>query len=172
MWGERGFGSLVTAIERLAAIFLAVMTALTFVAVVLRYAFNYVIPDAFDISRLLLGIAIFWGIAAANYRDEHIGMDLVWSLAGARGRRTIDIAAGLLTLAVFLVFGWMMTFKVYDTLRSGETTFDLHLPLWLFYAVAWLGIVAGALLLGIRIWRLIASAPGADDKGQSNLMLD
>jgi len=30
--------------------------------------FNYSIPDSFDIGRLLLGILIFWGIAATSYR--------------------------------------------------------------------------------------------------------
>lgn len=166
------FSLVVTAIERIAALFLAVITALTFVAVILRYIFSYAIPDSYDVARLLLGVAIFWGIAAANYRDEHIGMDLVWSLVGPRGKRFLDIAAGLVTLIVFIIFTWMFTFKVGDTIRSGETTFDVHLPLWSFYALAWLGLFAGALLLALRVWRLIAHPEAVPEKGSEPLIMD
>jgi TRAP-type C4-dicarboxylate transport system permease small subunit len=166
------FSLVVTAIERIAAVFLAVITALTFVAVILRYIFSYALPDSYDIARLLLGVAIFWGIAAANYRDEHIGMDLVWSLVGPRGKRFLDISAGLVTLAVFLVFCWMFTVKLGDTLRSGETTFDVHLPLWAFYGLAWLGLCAGALLLALRVWRLIAHPEITPEKGSEPLVMD
>jgi TRAP-type C4-dicarboxylate transport system permease small subunit len=166
------FSFVVTAIERIAALFLAVITALTFVAVILRYIFSYAIPDSYDVARLLLGVAIFWGIAAANYRDEHIGMDLVWSLVGPRGKRIIDISAGLITLIVFLVFCWMFTFKFGDTFRSGETTFDMHLPLWMFYGLAWLGLFAGALLLALRVWRLIAHPESVAEKGSEPLVMD
>ncbi len=166
------FTVVVTAIEWIAALLLAVITVLTFVAVILRYIFSYAIPDSYDVARLLLGVAIFWGIAAANYRDEHIGMDLVWSLVGARGKRTLDIAAGLVTLVVFIVFTWMFTFKVGDTFRSGETTFDVHLPLWTFYGLAWLGLFAGALLLALRVWRLIAHPETVPEKGSEPLVMD
>ncbi len=169
---SRWFGPLLRGIEWLAALFLAIMTALTFVAVILRYIFNYVIPDSFDVARLLLGIGIFWGIAAANYRNEHIGMDLGWSLAGPRGRRRIDIFSSLVTLVAFFVFWWMFSFKVRDTFATGETTFDLHLPLWGFYAAAWVGITAGCLLLLVRVWRLLSDRPETRREPQDALPLE
>lgn len=159
-------------LEAVSAAFLAGITALTFVAVILRYLFNTVIPDSFDIARLLLGVAIFWGIATANYRDEHIGMDLLWSLAGARGRRLLDIGAGVVTLAVFCVFAWMFTDKLADTYRTGETTFDLHLPLWGFYALAWLGVAAGVVLLALRVWRVTFRPGESGEKGAGGLTLE
>ena len=167
---DQKFQSLVTAIERITALFLALITALTFVAVFLRYIVGYVIPDSFDIARLMLGVSIFWGIAAANYRDEHIGMDLVWSMVGSRARWAIDAIAGVVTLAVFLVFFWMFTFKVLDAFRSRETTFDLHLPIWLFYGLAWLGVLAGAFLLAVRVWQTISRQSGIPEKGEKPVM--
>jgi TRAP-type C4-dicarboxylate transport system permease small subunit len=169
---EKTSPKIVTWLENVAAGFLAAITVLTFVAVILRYIFSYVIPDSFDIARLLLGASIFWGIATANYRDEHIGMDLVWSLVSKRGKYIIDVIAGIVTLAVFGVFGWMFTFKFQDTLRSGETTFDLHVPLAFFYGLAWLGVAAGVVLLAIRVWRLIAHPEAVGAKGEGDMMLD
>ncbi|HEX7952086.1 MAG TPA: TRAP transporter small permease [Burkholderiales bacterium] len=162
----------VTVIEAIAAVFLAFITALTFVAVILRYVFSYAVADSYDIARLMLGVSIFWGIAAANYRDEHIGMDLVWSMVGKRGKWIIDVCAGLVTLAVFVVFAWMFTLKLGDTFRSGETTFDLHLPLWGFYALAWLGLVSGVVLLSLRMWRMILHPESVPEKAAEPLVMD
>ena len=66
-------------IEWIAAGFVGIVAANIFVGVLLRNVFSYAIPDAFDFGRLLLGILIFWGIAATSYRGGHITVDLVWA---------------------------------------------------------------------------------------------
>ena len=71
-----------------------------FVCVLLRYFFAVSIPDSYDFGKLLLGILIFWGIAATSYRGRHITVDLVWSAVGPRGKRLIDIFATLVLLFV------------------------------------------------------------------------
>ncbi len=48
---------------------------------------NYAIPDSFDIGRMLLGILIFWGIAATSYRGGHITVDLIWANVGPKYQR-------------------------------------------------------------------------------------
>ena len=70
-------------IEWLAAMFVGIVALNIFVAVVLRKFFSTSIPDAYDFGRMLLGILIFWGIAATSYRGGHITVDLVWAAAGA-----------------------------------------------------------------------------------------
>ena len=55
-------------IEWIAAAFVGIVALNIFVAVILRNTMNYAIPDSFDIGRMLLGILIFWGIAATSYR--------------------------------------------------------------------------------------------------------
>src|SRR5262249_56624525 len=66
-------------IELVAAFFVGIVAADIFISVLLRYFFAVQIPDAYDFGRLLLGILIFWGIAATSYRGTHITVDLVWS---------------------------------------------------------------------------------------------
>ena len=51
-------------IEWIAAGFVGIVALNIFIAVILRNTMNYAIPDTFDIGRMLLGILIFWGIAA------------------------------------------------------------------------------------------------------------
>ena len=62
-------------IELAAAIFVGIVAADVFITVMLRY-FGIAIPDSYDFGQLLLGILIFWGIAATSYRGTHITVDL------------------------------------------------------------------------------------------------
>ena len=55
-------------IEWLAAAFVGIVALDIFVSVLLRYFFTVSIPDSYDFGKLLLGILIFWGIAATSYR--------------------------------------------------------------------------------------------------------
>src|SRR5437588_6552283 len=90
-------------IEMLAAIFVGLVAADIFISVLLRKFFSTSIPDSYDFGRLLLGILIFWGIAATSYRGGHITVDLVWSNAGPRMKRFIDVFATLVLLFVVVV---------------------------------------------------------------------
>ncbi len=142
-------------IEWIAAAFVGIVAANIFLAVLLRNLFNYAIPDSFDIGRLLLGILIFWGIAATSYRGTHITVDLIWSNVGPRYQRMIDVFATLVLLFVVTVQTWTLFDKVRGTYNDNVTTFDMHMPTWPFFAVAWAGDVSAVLLIAIRTYRLI-----------------
>lgn len=144
-------------IEVTAAGFLAVVTLLTFVSVILRYFFAWSIPDAYDFTRLLLGILIFWGIAVASYRGDHISVDLLWSVAPAWARRALDVFAALVTLVAMSAFTWMFAVKVLGTRADHVGTFDLRQPVWIYYAVAWIGLGSAVLLLVMRTVRLVVA---------------
>ena len=45
--------------------------------------------------------------------------------------------------------------KVRLTYQDHILTFDLNIPTWPFYAVAWLGDVSAVLLIAVRTYRLI-----------------
>ena len=146
-------------IEWLAAIFVGLVALDIFVSVVLRKFFDTSIPDSYDFGRLMLGILIFWGIAATSYRGAHITVDLLWAQAGPRMKRRIDIFATLVLLFVVLMQTIMLFDKVWLTYIDHVLTYDLHLPTWPFFAVAWLGDVSAVALIAIRTYRLI-SQPG------------
>jgi TRAP-type C4-dicarboxylate transport system permease small subunit len=142
-------------IELTAAAILAVVTANTFIAVLLRYVFSWQIPDSHDFGRLLLGILIFWGIAVTSYRGDHITVDLLWGALPTPLKRATDIFASLVTLACLATLTWMMGDKVWSTYQDNVLTFDLNLPVWGFFFAAWLGLAAAIVLLAVRTVRLM-----------------
>ena len=145
----------IDAIEWVAAIFVGIVAADIFLSVLLRYFFSTSIPDSYNFGQLLLGILIFWGIAATSYRGGHITVDLVWANVGPRRQRVIDVFATLVLLFVVTVQTYTLLDKVIATRNDNILTVDLHLPTWPFFAVAWAGDVSAVLLIAIRTWRLI-----------------
>ena len=146
---------IIDTIEAIAAVFVGLVAADIFISVILRRFFSTQIPDAYDFGSMLLGILIFWGIAATSYRGGHITVDLVWAQVGPRWKRAIDVFATLVLLFVVTVQTYTLFDKVVSTRDSNLQTFDLRLPVWPFYAVAWIGDMAAVLLIAVRTWRLI-----------------
>jgi len=145
----------IDAIELIAAFFIGLVALDIFVSVMLRYFFSMQIPDSYDFGRLLLGIVIFWGIAATSYRGNHITVDLIYANVGERMQRYIDVFATLVLLFVVTVQTYTLFDKVHDTYRDNVLTFDLRLPVWPFFLVAWIGDVSAVLLIAVRTYRLI-----------------
>jgi TRAP-type C4-dicarboxylate transport system permease small subunit len=141
-------------IELLAACFVGIVAADIFISVLLRYFFAVSIPDSYDFGKLLLGILIFWGIAATSYRGSHITVDLLWSAASAKWKRRIDVFATTVLLFVVAVQTIMLFDKVRATFVDHVLTYDLNIPTWPFYAVAWLGDASAVVLIAIRTYRL------------------
>jgi TRAP-type transport system small permease protein len=145
----------IDSIEWVAALFVGVVAADVFLSVLLRAFFNISIPDSYDFGQQLLGILIFWGIAATSYRGTHITVDLVWANVGPKYQRWIDIFATLVLLFVVVVQTYTLFDKVISTRDANLLTFDLRLPVWPFFALAWIGDVAAVLLIAVRTYRLI-----------------
>jgi TRAP-type C4-dicarboxylate transport system permease small subunit len=142
-------------IELLAAIFVGIVAADIFISVLLRKLFSVSIPESYDVGRFLLGILIFWGIAATSYRGTHITVDLIWTAASPRYKRWIDVFATLVLLFVVTTQTIMLFDKVVTTRADHVLTYDLNLPVWPFFLVAWLGDVSAVLLIAVRTFRLI-----------------
>jgi TRAP-type C4-dicarboxylate transport system permease small subunit len=142
-------------IEMVAAIFVGIVAADIFISVLLRYFFNVQIPDSYDFGRLLLGILIFWGIAATSFRGTHITVDLVYANVSPRYQRIIDVFATLVLLFVVTFQTYTLFDKVTATAADNVLTYDLRLPTWPFFLVAWLGDASAVLLIAVRTYRLI-----------------
>ena len=145
----------IDSIEWIAAFFVGIVALNTFTAVVMRKFFAVTIPDYYNFGQFLLGILIFWGIAATSYRGTHITVDLVWANVGPRYQRFIDVFATLVLLFVVTVQTYTLVDKVIDTYNAHIVTMDLQLPIWPFFLVSWIGDVSAVLLIAIRTYRLI-----------------
>jgi TRAP-type C4-dicarboxylate transport system permease small subunit len=137
------------ATENTAAVFLLLIALLTAGNVLLRDLLSIQIPDWFDGTKQLQGIALFWGIALATWRGSHICVDIVWEHLRARGRRLMDLVATAVVLVFLAPMAWMVWIKVGGT--GTEATSDLRLPLAWFYSVGAVGATVAAVLAALRL---------------------
>jgi TRAP-type C4-dicarboxylate transport system permease small subunit len=152
---KNGMDRFIDSIEWIAAFFVGIVALNTFIAVFTRKFFAVTLPDYYNFGQFLLGILIFWGIAATSYRGTHITVDLVWANVTPKYQRWIDVFATLVLLFVVTVQTWTLFDKVASTRTDNVLTFDLRLPTWPFFALAWIGDVSAVILIALRTYRLI-----------------
>src|ERR1051325_7681717 len=155
----------IDSIEWIAAIFVGVVALDVFVSIMLREFFSYSIPDSYSFGQQLLGILIFWGIAATSYGGTQITVDVVYANIPPRWQRVMDVFATLVLLFVVTVQTYTLFDKVVTTYRDNVQTFALRVPTWPFFAVAWMGDVSAVLLIAIRTYRLVFHPEEMEDGG-------
>ena len=155
-------GRVVTAIERIAAVMLGLVTVLVFVSALGRYLFSSPIPDAFDLSRLTLAIAIMWGFASLGFRGSHIKVDILAQMVGDKARLVLDLLAWLALLIFTLGLVWKLGGRVLSQMPGGETTMDLRLPHWPFLALVVAGLVMAVVTTLIRLWLVLRYGEGLE----------
>ncbi len=72
--------------------------------------------------------------------------------------------ATLVLLFVVTVQTIMLFDKVRLTYVDHVLTYDLNLPTWPFYAVAWAGDICAVLLIAVRTWRLVFNPASMHDE--------
>lgn len=152
-------------IDKISGIILGIITVVIFTSAILRYLFSYPLPDSFDISRLLLGACIMWGLCSVSYNREHISVDLLWNILPQKYRIFLDLLSQTITASFLTCMVWMLLVKIEKVYRSNEQTFDLRLEVWPFYVLAWIGLSFAALLSTLGLWWIMTKRV----KSHSNL---
>jgi TRAP-type C4-dicarboxylate transport system permease small subunit len=132
-------------VDAVAGILLGVCTLLVVVTAVGRYSQLFTIPDAFDISRYLLGACIGWGFASLGYRGGHIAVDLLYEPLGPRGRRVLMLIAWVLMLVFTVLLAYQTFFRLRSAYIENEATFDLQILVWPFIGLIWLGFASAVI---------------------------
>ncbi len=147
-------------VERIAASMLAAVTLLVVASAIGRYLLAWPVPDAFDLSRLLLGVAIIWGLTGLGFSGAHIKVDLLVTVLGHRARRVVNAFAWSALALFTALLVWKMWARVGNAWLGGDATMDLRLPHWPFFAAIWLGLVAALIATLWRLW--LVAAQGRD----------
>ncbi len=145
-----------------AAALLAAMTLLTFVQVVLRYAFNSGLVWALEATVYLFGWLVLIGMSHGVRTGTHIAVDVVTKHLGPAARKVVALlGAGLVFVYIALMFtgGFTLVRRLYV---FGNLAHDIPLPRWLLLSCLPIGFA----LLGLRLVQAtIEIARGAQPPG-------
>jgi TRAP-type C4-dicarboxylate transport system permease small subunit len=124
MWEKRADDVLGVA----ASTILFCMMTLTFVDVVMRYVFNRPLRGGFELTELMLLVLIFAGLPLVTHAGEHVTMDLIDRMIGARLRAVFDRMVELVCAGLMFVLTWLMWLKAGTIAGYGDTTDILRIP--------------------------------------------
>lgn len=158
---------LLHAFQYLAGGLLFVVMVLITASAIARYGFNRPLLDGDDLARLLLLPAIFFGLAGACERGEHIQVDLIRERLKARGRLLMDRFADFVAMLVIGAMAIASVPRVQDIFASHVGTYELRLPLWPFFALASLGLLVTTAVMVLRVVRLFRGEPVGQEEIRS-----
>lgn len=113
----------------------ALMT-LTFVDVLGRKFYRSV-PGALEVSEMLMVVVLFAALPLVSWRAEHVSFELADSLYPGRAARWSRMVMDAVCAVAFAALGWVGWGDAARTLRDGDISVHLRLPLgWFVYLMA------------------------------------
>jgi C4-dicarboxylate transporter, DctQ subunit len=144
--------------EAFMAFALALMTALTFVQVVLRYVFHSGLVWSLEATTYTFGWLVVVGMSYGVRTQAHIAVDLLTRKLEPAAQRAVASLALAVSLAYCALMAYGSAALVAGLMRLGHEAQDIPLPRWLLASILPLGFA----LLALRIvqvgWRYFAPA--------------
>ncbi|MDH3428789.1 MAG: TRAP transporter small permease [Gammaproteobacteria bacterium] len=147
--------------EAVLAFLLALMTVLTFVQVVLRYAFNSGIVWSLEATTYSFAALVLIGMSYGVRTKTHIAVDLLTRRMPSKVRRYVQLIAiaACIAYAVMMLYGSSVFVNRLYVL--GSFARDVPAPKWLLTATMPLGFT----LLGFRFLEVAWHLLRGDDDG-------
>lgn len=146
------FNALFRGIEVLIAFFLAVMIALVFTNVVLRYCFSTGFAWSEEIARLCFIYLVYLGTIGAMRDNQHLGLDSVLSRIPELAQKVIYllVQAGIIWVMVILTMGsWQLVIQ-----NLADRWVATQFPVFLVYGVGLITGISIVILALANIYRL------------------
>jgi len=149
--------------EGVLAVLLALMTVLTFVQVVLRYAFNSGVVWSLEATTYSFAALVLIGMSYGVRTQTHIAVDIVTRRLPSHAERVIKVVA----IAACLVYALLMLYGsavfVERLLALGNHARDIPLPKWLLTVTMPLGFALLAFRFGEAGWQLLRNRDNATE---------
>ena len=141
--------------EGVLATLLAFMTVLTFVQVVLRYAFNSGIVWSLEATTYSFAALVLVGMSYGVRTQTHIAVDLFTRRMPKRLRRDVNLVAIIACLGYALLMLYGSSVFVDRLLTLGNYARDIAAPKWLLTATMPLGFTLLAYRFLEAGWHLL-----------------
>lgn len=145
--------------EAFIGILLLAITAVIFINVVMRYAFQSSLSWAEEFARYGVIWITFIGGSVCVYRGLHIAVDIWSHKLSPRVDRCWLMSVHAFSSISCSVFCWYSLQLVIKSVQTGQKTIALGLPMWLVYG----SMTMGSALMCIRFLKLFWSASKPHD---------
>ena len=132
------------------AVLMAVLTALTFYQIVLRFVFNSPSSWSEEGARFIFIYVSFLGAGIGILEHTHIGIDIVVNMLSERWRRVVSIIVygGMIWFGAMLIYASIPLLKLTSRQLSPALRIPMH---YIYFAVVLFGILCVVYSIGEAI---------------------
>lgn len=124
------------------------------------------IKGDFELVEVGVAFAVFAFLPWCQFSRGHATVDIFTNFLPAGVNRWINLIAETLMAAALLVITWKLYDGMISTIRYGDTTFILEMPVWIPYAACLFTLAIACLvatyLVFVRLGEVIAKNPDTD----------
>jgi len=129
---------------------------LTFFDVVGRYLLNRPIPGGVEVAELGMMALIFAGLPLVSHADEHVTMDFIDKVLGARQLAVLERLVDALCTAVMLFLAWQIWLQAAELAVQGDYTNTLRI---VYAPFVYFMAVMTALTAFVHLYRVFFPSP-------------
>jgi TRAP-type C4-dicarboxylate transport system permease small subunit len=123
-------GRVTTWLARIAALALAALAVMTFCDVIARYVFNQPFSFTVEVTEIMMGVLIYFGIGLATHDNDHISVDIVTLRLSEWWRALVSLATNLLAFGFLVLLVWRLWERALVLLDKGDVSPIMFFPRW------------------------------------------
>lgn len=151
------------ALGALSAVALVIMMSVTFIGVVMRYAFNAPILGVNEMMELSSVALVMLAMPYATQAQVHVRVDVLDKAIGKYARYFGDLMTRAVSSYVLFVLVQRAWLRFTAALQYGDATNMLKAPLWPFYGLIVLGMSLFILVLLLQAVDIARKGPTDHD---------
>lgn len=129
---ENKLFGLIRGFHRIGGGFLALMMFITAADVFLRYVLNSSIAGAVELNEVMLILVVFFSVAQAAVRKEHVRVELLVSKFSINLQSILNVISGIVVFCLASLIAWQAALFALDKWKKGLTTAVLAIPIYPF----------------------------------------
>lgn len=148
-------------LDVIAAASLLGLMLLTCADVLGRYFLDNAIDGTTEITELGIALMVFAQLPIVTWRNSHVVVDILDDWLGSSVVSVLAVLAQMLMAAALYCIALRIFALAARSMRRGEVTEYLHIPLGLVVEyIAWMSWLTAAMLIGYTSWQLFSRFRG------------
>lgn len=138
--------------EILGSFLVAVMVTISFVNVITRYFIKMSLSWSEEITVNLFVWVVLLGTSIAFKKGAHLGMEFLYERFPARWKKLLFILSCAMSVAFFVMLGWLGALEVKDEVDLCVITETLAIPVWYYTAAVpvFSGLIVARIIQNMR----------------------
>jgi TRAP-type C4-dicarboxylate transport system permease small subunit len=155
--------ALTQGVHQAGGLLLALMMFITAADVFLRYVFNRSIAGAVELNEVLLILVVFFSVAQAAVRKDHVRVELLVSKLPVTLQPILNVVSDTVVFCLAFLIAWQAALFALDKWEKGLTTAVLAIPIYPFIVLFALSIVLFCLIILLDLIKDIRTLMAAQE---------